>query len=135
LLVQTNFRGIFRYVSSSGTTDERLGFSSRETTSKGCPMGTIIPFLRDGIGLRDSVFEPHEIRAMSTALDQVCEALKLQNDVFAKQVMAARIIDLVRCGERSPTRLRDRVLHEASLSEHALDVQPASEQASKAANP
>jgi hypothetical protein len=29
-------------------------------------MGTIIPFLRDGVDLRDSVFEPHEIKAMST---------------------------------------------------------------------
>ena len=67
-----------------------------------------IRYLRDGIGLRDSVFEPHEIKAMSTALDEVCEALKLHND-SAKQVMAARIIALVRCGERSPSRLRDRV--------------------------
>ena len=62
----------------------------------------------DGIGLRDSVFEPHEIKAMSTALDEVCEALKLHNDISAKQVMAARIIDLVRCGERSTKRLRER---------------------------
>jgi hypothetical protein len=80
-------------------------------------MGSIIPFLRDGIGLRDSVFEPHEIKAMSTALDEVCEALKLQDDISAKQVLAERIIDLVRCGERSPTRLRERVLYEAGLAE------------------
>ena len=38
-------------------------------------MGTIIPFLRDGVDLRDSVFEPHEIKAMSAAFDEVCEAL------------------------------------------------------------
>jgi hypothetical protein len=70
-------------------------------------MGTIIPFLRDDVGLRDSAFEPHEIKAMSTALD---EALKLDDDSSAKKVMAARIIDLARCGEHSPTRLRERVL-------------------------
>jgi hypothetical protein len=78
-------------------------------------MGTIIPFLRDGMDLRDSVFEPHEIKAMSTALDEVCEALKLEDNSSAKQVMAARIIDLARCGERSPTRLRETVLREALL--------------------
>jgi hypothetical protein len=83
-------------------------------------MGTIIPFLRDGMDLRDSVFEPHEIKAMSTALDQVCAALNLSDDSSAKQVVAARIIDLGRCGERSPTRLRDRVLREATLAETAL---------------
>jgi hypothetical protein len=93
-------------------------------------MGSIIPFLRDGIGLRDSVFEPHEIKAMSTALDEVCDALKLHNGISAKQVVAARIIDLVRCGERSPKRLRDRLLHEAGLAEDTLDVKPASERAS-----
>ena len=43
-------------------------------------MGTIIPFLRDGVGLRDSVFDPHEITAMSMALDDVCKVLKLQHD-------------------------------------------------------
>jgi hypothetical protein len=83
-------------------------------------MNTIIPFLNDGIGLRDSVFEPHEIKAMSAALEEVCEALKLQDDISAKQIMAARIIHLVRCGERSPKRLRDKVLKEASLAEPAL---------------
>ena len=44
-------------------------------------MGTIIPFLGDGIGLRDSVFEPQEIKAMSAALDEVYEASKLRNDI------------------------------------------------------
>jgi hypothetical protein len=81
-------------------------------------MGTIIPFLRNGASLRDSVFEPHDIKAMSMALDDVCAALKLR-DGSAKEVIAARIIDLARRGERSPTRLRDRVLHEAGLAEYA----------------
>jgi hypothetical protein len=72
-------------------------------------MGTIIPFLRDGLGLGDSVFEPHDIQAMSRALDGVCEVLKLR-DSSAKEVIAGRIIDLARRGERSPTLLRDRVL-------------------------
>jgi hypothetical protein len=71
-------------------------------------MGTIIPFLRDGLGLRDSVFEPHDIQAMSRALDDVCEVLKLR-DSSAKEVIAGRIIDLARRGERSPTRIGDHM--------------------------
>jgi hypothetical protein len=85
-------------------------------------MGTIIPFLRDGHGLRDSVFEPHEIKAMSAALDEVCRVLELDDDSSAKEIVATRIIDLVRRGERNPRRLSERVLHEASLAESALDV-------------
>jgi hypothetical protein len=81
-------------------------------------MATILPFLRNGIYFRDSVFEPHDIEAMSRALNDVCAVLKLQDDNPAKEVMATRIIDLARRGERSPTRLRDRVLHEAGLAEY-----------------
>jgi hypothetical protein len=84
-------------------------------------MATILPFLRNGIYFRDSVFEPHDIEAMSRALNDVCAVLKLQDDNPAKEVMATRIIDLARRGERSPTRLRDRVLHEAGLAEYALE--------------
>jgi hypothetical protein len=83
-------------------------------------MASIIPFLPDGMHLRDSVFEAHEIKAMSAALGKVCEAMNLQDDSSRKQIMAARIIDLVRRGECSPERLRDRVLQEASLAEAAL---------------
>jgi hypothetical protein len=85
-------------------------------------MATILPFLRDGVFFRDSVFEPHDIKAMSLAFNDVCEVLKLQDDGPAKEVMAKRIIDLARRGERSPTRLRDRVLHEAGLAEYAPDT-------------
>ncbi len=75
-------------------------------------MASIIRFLRDGMRLRDSVFEPHEIKAMSTALDEVCQVLKLQDDSSTKEIMAARIIDLARSGERSAIRLRDLVSQE-----------------------
>jgi hypothetical protein len=79
-------------------------------------MGTIIPFLKD------SVFDQNDIIAMSMALDGVCEVMRLQDDSQAREIMAARIIDLARCGERSPTRLRDTVLHEAGLAEYAGSV-------------
>ena len=58
---------------------------------------------------------------MSLALDDVCRVLKLQDDSLAKGVIATRIIDLA---QRSPTRLRDRVLREAGLAEYALDTYP-----------
>ena len=65
-------------------------------------MASIIPFLPDGMHLRDSVFEAHELKAMSAAFYEVCEAMNLQDDSSAKQIIAARIIDLVRRGECVP---------------------------------
>jgi hypothetical protein len=74
-------------------------------------MGTIEPFPGN------SVFEPQDIDAMSKIFVEVCTVLRPEND-RAKEVVAARIIELVRCGERNPTRLRDRLLQEApTLSE------------------
>ena len=80
-------------------------------------MATILPFMRD----RDGVFDPKDITAMSMALDDVCKTLKLKDDSVAREVMAVRIIDLARAGERNPTRLRDRVLREASMAGNGLD--------------
>ena len=73
-------------------------------------MATILPFVKDG------VFDQEAIAAMSMALDDVCKMLSLRDDNSAKEVIASRIIDLARAGERSPTRLRDRILHEADLA-------------------
>ena len=79
-------------------------------------MATILPFVKDG------VFNPQDITAMSMALDDVCKILNLPDDNSAREVMAIRIIDLARAGERSPARLRDSILHEAHLARHvALD--------------
>ena len=77
-------------------------------------MGTIIPFLPE-----NNVFEPHDVAAMSRALDDVSDVLKLRANSYAREVIAERIVDLARRGERSPTRLRDRVLSEAGLAEYA----------------
>ena len=79
---------------------------------RGLIMATILPFVKDG------VFDQKDITAMSMALDDVCRLLNLRDDYSAKEVIASRIIDLARAGERSPTRLRDRVLHEADLARH-----------------
>jgi hypothetical protein len=72
-------------------------------------MGAIIPFLKDG-----SVFGPDDVTAMSMALDDVCKALNVNGQGSAREVIAIRIIELARRGERSPTKLRDRLLAEAN---------------------
>jgi hypothetical protein len=75
-------------------------------------MATILPFVKDG------VFDQKDITAMSVALDDVCKMLNLRDDSSAREVIAIRIVDLARAGERSPTRLRDRILREADLARH-----------------
>lgn len=67
----------------------------------------IVPFLRDG------VFEPDDIDAMSMALDDVRKTLNLSDNAKAEhEAIAGRIIELARQGERSPKLLRDRILQE-----------------------
>lgn len=65
---------------------------------------------------RDDAFDPDALRAMSTALDEVCRMLKVDHDQRAREVMAVRIIQLAQSGERDPQRLRDRVLREAGAT-------------------
>ena len=77
-------------------------------------MGTIVPFLRRD----ENVFDPNDIAAMSAALDDVCNMLDLV-DGPAREVMALRIIDLARAGERTAARLRDRVIREAGMAGRA----------------
>lgn len=71
-------------------------------------MATILPFLKNSC-----VFDPKDVKAMSMALDDVCKSLSL-GDGPQREAVAERIVELARQGIRSPTILRDRVLHEAS---------------------
>jgi hypothetical protein len=73
-------------------------------------MVAIIPFLQD------NAFDPDAVRAMSTALEEVCRTLEVNGDQRAREAMAVRIIELARHGERDPERLRDRVLWEAGAT-------------------
>ena len=62
----------------------------------------------------DSAFDPRDIESMSLALENVCEALNIPPDAMpARQIIAVRIVERARRGERSPARLRDRLLKEA----------------------
>ena len=65
---------------------------------------------------QDDAFGPDALRAMSTALEEVCRMLKIDRDQGAREVMAVRIIELARRGECDPERLRDRLLREAEAT-------------------
>jgi hypothetical protein len=74
-------------------------------------MDTIVRLIGDG---STAVFDPGDIKAMAMALEDVCKSLNIDGDVTAREVVAVRIIELARRGERSPAKLRDRVLAEAN---------------------
>jgi len=81
-------------------------------------MAKMIPFLQD------DAFGPEALRAMSTALEEVCRMLKVDRDQDAREVMAVRIIELARRGECDPKRLRGRVLREAGATRSVVDAAP-----------
>jgi hypothetical protein len=71
-------------------------------------MPTSTPFLNNG-----GIFDPKDITAVSMALDDICKELEISaGAAAARESIAIRIIELARGGERSPTRLRDRVLEQ-----------------------
>jgi hypothetical protein len=89
----------------------------REGNPKEKAMATIDPFLQD------AAFDPGALQAMSTALEEVCRMLKVDHDQGAREVMAVRIIELARRGERDPERLRDRVLREAGATPSVVEAE------------
>ena len=62
-------------------------------------MATIIP------SSQDDAFDPDALRAMSIALEEVCRTLQVDGDQRAREVMAVRIVELARRGERDPSGL------------------------------
>jgi hypothetical protein len=64
--------------------------------------------------LKYAAFDQDDIKAMSTALDEVCNELQINGDATVREVVAIRIIELAKRGERSPSKLRQRVLGEAT---------------------
>jgi hypothetical protein len=66
--------------------------------------------------LSGGTFEQEDIQAMSLAFEELCKALEIQTGATReREAVAVRIIELCRRGERSPTRLVERVLKEAGL--------------------
>jgi hypothetical protein len=66
--------------------------------------------------LKDAVFGPDVISAMSTAFEDVCKALEAsdRSDV-TKEIIAAKIIQMTQEGETDPIVLRKMVLSELGL--------------------
>ena len=83
-------------------------------------MGTNVEFMREG-----AAFNPQDIRSMSMALDDVCKTLSVDHHRDRK-VIAIRIIELASRGERSPTKLRDRLLAEANSGTGSIHLDPRS---------
>ena len=77
-------------------------------------MTGILPFLKG-----QAVFDPEATQAMSTAFEAVCRTLKVNGNEREREVIASRIIELARRGERDPARIRDRVLLEAGAGDTA----------------
>jgi hypothetical protein len=59
----------------------------------------------------EPAFPPEVIDAMSSAFDEVCERLAIPETADApREMVAFRIVELARKGERDPERLRDEAL-------------------------
>ena len=53
----------------------------------------------------EHVFGPETTAAMGSALEQVCYILRIDHNVAAREVIATRIIELARRGERDANKL------------------------------
>ena len=68
-------------------------------------MGSILPFVPR------VVFDDADIRVMGEAFDAACEEVRdTRQPAVVREIMAKRIIDAARAGERDVTRLRDAAL-------------------------
>ena len=68
----------------------------------------------------DAVFEPEVTASMAGAVEDVCLALNVNDNVREWEILATRIIDLVRSGEWDCARLGDRVLRRADWATDVL---------------
>ena len=71
-------------------------------------MGSIVELVADNLA-----FDPQDIDAMAAALDAVCKALNIQGNTTARELIALRIIDLARGGNRSCVVLQECLLADA----------------------
>ena len=59
-------------------------------------------------------FDPDDVHMMLQVLNEVCNALRINGNATARAVIAIRVIELTKRGERDPILLRDRLLAEAN---------------------
>ena len=66
--------------------------------------------------LKDAVFGPDVISVMGAAFEEVCKTLEASGRTdITKEIVAIKIIQLVRGGETHPIVLREKVLSELGL--------------------
>jgi hypothetical protein len=72
---------------------------------------TIAPFLKD------NVFGPRDIQAMSMALEDVCKILNVADEARSeKEFLAKKLVGFAHQGQRDAALLRDRMLREIASS-------------------
>jgi hypothetical protein len=63
---------------------------------------------------REVAFDPDDIEIMSEACDDICHTRNIPDAwEHDRTIIAERIVELARRGERDPDQLRERVLREA----------------------
>ncbi len=73
---------------------------------------SIVPFLKD------NVFGPSDIQAMSKALEDVCKILNLPHESKSeRELLAKRIVVFFHQGERAASPLRDRMLRDIAAGQ------------------
>ena len=78
---------------------------------------TIVPFLNG------RVFAPHDIQAMSMALEDVCKILNVAEEAKSeRELLAKKIVALAHQGERNAAPLRDRTLREIASGQSEWPV-------------
>ena len=61
--------------------------------------------------LKEAVFDPKAIEAMTAAFEAVCDSLKLlDRDDPITEIVARKVIEVGGTGERDPERIRELVL-------------------------
>jgi hypothetical protein len=61
--------------------------------------------------LKEAVFDPKAIEAITAAFEAVCDSLKLANGVDPiPEIVARKVIEVAGTGERDPERIRELVL-------------------------
>ena len=61
--------------------------------------------------LKEAVFDPKAIEAMTAAFEAVCVSLKLlDRDDPITEIVARKVIEVAGTGERAPERIRELVL-------------------------
>ena len=70
------------------------------------------------LSIQDVWFDDETMRAMSEAFDQACDALgKFGEGVTVREIIAKRIIEVAKNGERNPVRFYQQALKALGIDE------------------